>query len=199
MNKLYVHTLVGLICIIFNLSCIYIHITHFTESELRWMQPYQNIDSICYKSNFGNFSTMKSIEVNIYNETNRFYINENTGPNYEAICNVCFDLIQQDAVFSGFFEIEKPVDAENIRVRMILGNRKSDKFIGPGIDLNSKDIFINKRIIKNCMIFNNSNSYYSNRNTRTQPGSIKECIFSKEFGLIQYTLVSGEIYTRRDI
>lgn len=180
-------------CIVF-----YSKMSHLSEADLEWLKPYENNDTLRFKSKTGKESFLVVASLVINNSTDRIAITDNPPLpcEYTANADVLFHICGDSMTIQGLFLIKKPISKDSLMVSARIGNRttnvEKNKY---GQILKSRKFELNDKIMDDCLVFNQSNTRLLGGNS-SDSVIVDEFVFNKEHGLIIYTLDNGEIYTQ---
>lgn len=197
----------------FTLSgCIgwYDKMSHLSDEELAWVNCYEIGDSILFQSDSLDIDTLVVTDKNIYNTSNPFFIHfidNYPGSNFNAIANYIFIIKNKTNNIEGYFEIEKFVENDSIKIDALLDQRFSNDWNYDFDYRNDMRIFtesnpikitkfsMNGQLFNNCIIIDDSNSKLSKYNDRENP--IASFVINRDYGLIYYRYANDKEFFRK--
>lgn len=180
----------GIILFFFFITCVYRKITHLDKDELKWITNRYVGERMLFKSQNGDADTAVVTSVEIKNSLNpintRLY---DMGAEYLANARVEYNLISQGDTLWGRLSVKK-TDND---VSCNLSNHLDERFcfdIKPVTSI----FLLNNEVFKDVIVFNEKNSHLGKGNTQLNP--IVSYVWSKKYGLLQYSFKNGMKYTR---
>lgn len=168
-------------------SCVYHQITHMNDEELEWVTNRYEGEIMYLKSQDGNVDTVTIKEISIHNSLNPInwgYFNT-SNKDYIATADVRYNLNSKKG---GVLHIEKRSNRRPICFSSILDNGWLYD-----IPLNTTSLQIGSVTMNDIMFFENEKSEVINRK---DSNAIISYSWSKKYGLVQYTLQDGTIFSR---
>lgn len=191
-------------------SCVgyYKKMTHLSDDELEWINCYNIGDTVLFQSENGQVDTLVVREIKIENSRNPFYIhfidNHFQDDYFYANATYEFDIISSNNKLEGSFGFNKMVDNDLIIFKSRLNERSSRPFtyhdlaVKRTVDYSKvpkiSNIIYNGDVLSDCIVYDETNTdrFYKYNDAV----EIDSYIISKKYGLISYTLKSGETFTR---
>lgn len=166
-------------------TCVYRHITHMTDDELAWITNRHNGEAMHFKSANGAIDTIEIRGIIVQNSLdpiNWSAFNIESNGHYTASAQLC--VVIRDKV--QLFEIFKWSNDSTISFSLpYMGIHKAP--------LNVTNMHIADRTLNDVMVFNNATP------ANKEPDNCNKILsmaWSKEYGLVQYTLADGTVYNR---
>lgn len=179
---------------------MYIRMTHLSDDDLEWIQPYCNGKSFLFVSNKGNESRMDYTWKYIANSTNRFYASSNPRWNYEAEAGYRYQVKSLSDTLSGSFDVIRFVGTKDLYVYFKLGGRFSwredgdrDKYL----PINPTVFTMGNKTFPDCVIADSTNSRYDADSPYESHSRVETFVISKKYGLIYYKFEDGEEFFRK--
>ena len=176
-----------MICTLLVSSCFYLRMYHFCEGDLEWMSPYEQGDTILFKSH-EQIDTMIVQEDFLYNGYWPFRQDEGTDV-FIANCGYRYSILHDRNVIkcsTFFLKIE-----ENKLEAIFQFRQRQSRFLYEDIrERQLQPVRVNGIEYDDVIIVDDSNS-----ETYDDYPYNCEFIWSKSKGLIQYKYLNGETYT----
>lgn len=187
-------------------NCIgyYKKISHYSEDELQWTACYEVGDTVIFKSIDSKFDTLIVNYKNTHTRRNHFYvhfIDDYDGEFYNS--KSLYELYVQHSgkSFEGRLSITKTAADDSIVFEGFLYDLFSNSPIFSGDDnqytvenpIKIVDFIFNNDTIKDCLIFDYTNSSKSNY-WGTETDGIKKFVINKNEGLIYYQYLNNDEY-----
>ena len=168
-------------------SCVFHQITHMNSDELEWVINRQEGEVMYFKSTNGDSDTLTIKEVCIHNSLNPInwgYFNT-SNKEYIATAYVRYSFKHNKG---GVLYIEKQSNDRPIYFSSVLvAGWVYD------VPLKTNSLQINGIAMNDIMLFNNVDSKFINQN---DSNIVKNYAWSKKYGLVQYTLYNGVVFSR---
>ena len=201
------------VTILFLLFCgrveCYIDMSHLSKAEVNWVKCYNMGDRVLFRSNLNNVDTLLVESVFVDNTLNPFYFYTfDRGGNglFNATCGYTYCVNKgtdgaSKSRIDGYFSLKKFAGSNKCAYYLTLDNMTFDgvaerqyyanKFYKGGIrEIKEKVCTINSHVIPNCLVIDKTNCEYIGPQNMAE--KVTEFIISKEYGLIYYSLSSGE-------
>lgn len=191
MNRLIKYILGGIFISFFLHSCVYHYMTHMNEEELEWITNRQEGELMYFKSTNGDFDTLYIKEIWIHNALdpiNWGYFNTSSN-DYIAQAQIRYYVKKRND--GGILEIVKLDRNGPISFSSIL----FDGWLYD-VPLDLSRLQVNGIFLNDIMLFDYRNNKSINPN-ETNP--IVSSAWSKKYGLVQYAIQDGTVFTRIDI
>ena len=186
--------------IIFSLvSCIipYVHKVKLTDEDLSWITHYKINDSIYYVSNTDDTDTLIVKDIQIWNPKNTFPFDPEghnwieVGHEYDGIASVDMTLLHSTDTFFISFEVKRDDESGPLK-----SSCNFCEWSWISASMNPKTLEIKKHKYKDCI---SVDIKQMDRNEGDQPViGLKQVIWSKDKGLLQYSLKNGISYTLKE-
>jgi len=172
----------------------------FDENDLLWLNPYEKDDTIIFVSNLDRFDTILVTAKDVYNPSNTFIFDLRgcncwEGDNeFNAIAGfdlnfIDKDLIQENPnVTDGGFSINKVEKGKAAELSFSFCELYSRKITTD----NDTSILLSNKLVSDCISIKKDECDIGQAQSKL---NIQDFIWSKQFGLIQYTLETGEKYS----
>lgn len=172
----------------------------FDENDLMWLNPYEKGDSIIFASNLDRFDTIVVTAKDIFNPSNTFIFDLRgcncwEGDNeFNAIASFGLNFIDKDIIqknpniTDGFFSVEKFEKGKAAELSFSFCELYPRKISSE----NDTSILLNNKLIQYCIYIRRDECDIGQRQSKL---NIQNYIWSKQFGLVQYTLETGETYS----
>lgn len=187
-------------------SCVmYTDMTHLKDNDLIWYNSGLASSGKTFYSNNGNKSALTIIGRYKANSGNPFRISWGyIESDYEAYVKYRYRIDQSydDKMLDGGCIFSRMIGYDSLMVKSNLGNFSTKKDIADksGIEgyvpVTISEFTLDSTILRDCMIFNQSNSEYPLNDTSTN-NKITEYVISRQFGLVYYRFEDGTEYHRR--
>lgn len=198
--------LLNVVILLIFTNCIgyYKKISKFSEEETEWTDCYEVGDTVIFKSTNFKFDTLSVSYKNTNSRHNHFYIH--FIDNYDGIYYNCKSLyeffIQHNKnSFEGRISMTKTAGDDVVVFEGFLYDLFSNSPMFSGDDneyttnspINVTDFILNNDTIKDCLVFDYTNSKKSNY-WGTDTDGIKKFVINKNKGLIYYQYLNEDEY-----
>lgn len=176
--------------------CVNWKITHMDSDDLAWMKTYEIGDVEFFLSNKGNIDILLVRGKDTWNKFKIFRDNEGSN---EYIAGGCFNYIvyHKSDTIDGYFSINKAFQSEPVLLSFSLADRFcSDSFDDTGIfgiPQNLQSVKICGIEFHDCLIADDKNSDWGKYQIEY---GVTSFVWSKSKGLLQYSFLGGEVFTR---
>lgn len=173
------------------------HVTHMDKSDLDWMSHYQTGDCEYFISQYGHMDALQVREKNIRNTYT--LINNSIGNHsYIAGGHIHYIIVHKNDTIEGCWGVRKVEQNEPVFVSFRLGDRFNNdtgnaeeifSYVFPQI----QPVIINGTKVTDCVVADDKNSDWG----KYQIGyGVTGFVWSKSKGLLQYSFLGGEVFTR---
>ena len=183
---------ITLFILLFIVTCVYHHITHMDENDLRWLNVYNVGDTVFFYSQESDTDTMVIKDKYITNSFNPINNNPSVGTEYLAGGFIDYDISHNGDSINGYFFVRKNTNREPVYVYTGLCERSTDDYIPQKLE---KFEFKGKHL-NDCIIINSHNSNDREKEHKQLSYSLRYFIWSKSMGLILYSYDNGKTYRR---
>lgn len=182
--------LVFLICAFYRWF-IYIYVTHMSDEEVEWVTNRKEGEKMHFSSQDGKVATAKITGITVANSSNPF--------NWDSMKTGRKPYVANAEVK---YEFEPCKNEESLRLWK--GNNKNpitfSSNLGGGwvwrILLKTTTLKVNGKSLKDVMYFDNEDTkgFFHDENIK-----VRNYYWSKKYGLVQYTLKDGTVFSRIDL
>ncbi|MCM1206547.1 MAG: hypothetical protein NC431_07785 [Firmicutes bacterium] len=179
------------IVVAFYMSCVFHKITHMTEDDLQWATNRKVGEAMIFESDEGEQDTVVITSIDIYNSINPINTYPNSMTDYLAGADIKYIVRHNQDYFDGWLGIEKRNNGESLWFSAHFDHRFA-------YNLKSQDYSFcvsHVETVADCVIVNENNSRLGKHNKQTNP--VLSFVWSKEYGLIQYSFKDGTMYKRK--
>lgn len=184
--------IIGILLLLFVYNCVYYRMTHLSKDDLLWLNGMKNYSSIYFVSNTGDIDTLTPTGKFVWNSTNRFYCSAAHGGTYEACAGYKYEMKHSDTINDYSFAVKRFADNDILQASADCFQLSSDY-----VPIKTQVFRIGDIDYPDCIVFDNSNSCYSEYWRDIIKNKIVKFVVSKEYGLIYYEFENGESYTRK--
>lgn len=178
--------------LLFCMTCVYTKITHMSDSDLEWVTHRYVGETMAFESNKGDMDIVVVTNIEIDNLLNPINLNPGVGDNkYIAHANIEYVVFHDTDSLMGALRIEKHENGEPIWISSNLDSRYT--FDTMPFSVSSLDTQLG--LLTDCVYFDGKNSKLDIDNIQTNP--IQSFIWSKKYGLVQYSFKDGTKYVRK--
>lgn len=175
---------------IFTYFFVYHKITHLNSEDLEWINNVKE-EIMVFESQNGTYDTATIKSIEIYNSLNPInYDRFNVSDEYIATANIDYFVVNNNDTLDAFFYIQKESNGNPVCFNTGLGNR-----FAFNVKPDFQKILIDHIEIDDAIYFDNNNSSLSKYYCDNSP-TIRSFVWSKRYGLIQYTFEDGTVYNR---
>ena len=168
-------------------SCLYEKMSHLSDDDLTWMEPYEERDTVLFSSPSG-MDTLVVKEKPLYNSYWPFVMNEGEDNYYTANGSLKYDIKHDGKSVEGWSFILKEHDG---RLSLAFWLHRRRQAIEDAQNVRYCSIKIGKSVYDDAIRIDGSNS----QNFSEEKITNGYFIWSKSKGLLQYKYLNGEVYT----
>src|SRR5574344_493857 len=176
----------------------YVHKVKLTNDDLKWINHYKVQERLYYISNQNDTDTLIVKDVEVWNPKNTFPFDPEghnwieVGHEYDGVADVTMDLLHSGDTFVVNFGIKRDDTGQPL-----LNSCNFCEWSWIRTRIQEKTVTILSRNFKGCISVDVSQM---ERNDGDQPViGLRQVIWNKEVGLLQYSLKNGISYTQRKI
>lgn len=189
MNKLYLF----LILLLTSCGLPYCHKVQLTSDDLKWINHFNVHDTIFYQSNYNERDTLFVTVKDICNPRNTFIL-DTEGVNwiegaheFHGFVNVEMNLRHKGQNFLIFLKIMRIKTDEPLKGGLIFCEKN-----WPDQSIKETSFMFKRKKYNNCILINSTKM---EANLGDQPIiGVKDIVWNKDFGLLQYSLDDSSIY-----
>lgn len=176
----------------------YTHITHMNNKDLEWGKNRCVGETFYFRDEFGRLDSAAIIAVDIRNSLNP--INHGAPwSSYHAYISINYMLFHdQGEQLDGNIIMKKEKNFEPVYFLGGIGNLFCGGYYSP-VQLSEEKMQIGEYELSDCVIFDANNGNIRNRPDILRNNPICGFVWSKQYGLMQYSFRSGTVFNRIDL
>lgn len=169
----------------------YTDMTHLSNDDLEWINNGKKYITGTFISDSGNMSFLALFGSYEANSSNPIAYTFETGSKYEAKAGYRYKIKDKKRILEGYFSVIRPIDKDSLYASGSLGTLYFGR-----VPLKSVGVSIGDNYCSNCFITDSLNCHikYDEENELLH---VESFIYSKQHGLVSYTLSTGEKFIRQ--